>query len=72
LNRNALKKDEGEKIDESFGWNVYGEEASYKAYHKRCLTLEKDDKSYKEQMTGADVKPSDEALNKLQQDIIKQ
>ena len=24
LNRNALKKDEDEKINQSFGWNVYG------------------------------------------------
>lgn len=25
LNRNAIKKEEAEKVDQSFGWNVYGE-----------------------------------------------
>jgi hypothetical protein len=24
LNRNALKKEEEEKVDQNFGWNVYG------------------------------------------------
>jgi calcium/calmodulin-dependent protein kinase (CaM kinase) II/peptidyl-prolyl isomerase G (cyclophilin G) len=72
LNRNALKKEEEEKPDESFGWNVYGEEAYYKAYHKRCGAIEIDSVAYQEQMNGGITKPSEDALNKLQQDITKQ
>ena len=36
------------------------------------LNLEKDEKAYQEQMEGADSKPSEDALNRLQQDVIKQ
>lgn len=72
LNRNALKKQEEEKPNENFGWNVYGEEAFYKAYHKRCQTLEKDEKAYEEQMKGVQGKTSEDALNRLQQEIQKQ
>lgn len=72
LNRNALKKEEEEKVDQNFGWNVYGEEAYYKAYHKRCQTLEKDDKLYKDAIKGETIKPTEDALTKLQQDVIKQ
>ena len=36
LNRNALKKEKEHKEDQSFGWNVFGEDAYYKAYDRRC------------------------------------
>jgi len=36
MNRNALKKEKEEKPNQSFGWNVFGQEASYKAHEKRC------------------------------------
>lgn len=44
MNRNALKKDEGDeekKPNQTFGWNVYTEDAYYNAYDKRCQALTK-------------------------------
>ena len=66
MNRNALRKEEdGERVDQSFGWNVYGDEATYKAYDKRCERLEK-------QKQAEGEGKGEEALNRLQQDIIRQ
>ena len=50
MNRNALKKEEQDRPDTHFGWNIYGEEAYYKAYDKRCSTLTKDEEAYQQQM----------------------
>lgn len=36
MNRNSLKREKELKEDQSFGWNVFGEEATYRAYDKRC------------------------------------
>ena len=63
MNRNALKKEEEGKVDQSFGWNVYGEEATYKAYDKRCEKMK--------QRQGGE-KQTEDALNRLQEDIIRQ
>lgn len=50
MNRNCLRKEQEEKVDQSFGWNVFGEEASYRAYEKRCEKLGFDPERYKQQM----------------------
>jgi hypothetical protein len=40
MNRNGGRKEEAEKgDDQSFGWNVFGEDAYYKAYERRCGKL---------------------------------
>ena len=74
LNRNSLKKDKEEKEDRSFGWNVFGEDAYYKAYDRRCEKLEMDKDRYEKQMENPDamIKPKEEALNALVEDIQKQ
>ena len=74
LNRTSLRKEREEKPDQSYGWNVFGEEAYFKAYHRRCDKLEVDREKYKEQMTNPDKvhEPSEQALNLLAEDIQKQ
>lgn len=74
MNRNCLRKDKEEKVDQSFGWNVFGEEASYRAYEKRCEKLGFNEERYKQQMEnpGLAIKPSEEALNNLASDIQRQ
>lgn len=55
MNRNCLRKEQEEKVDQSFGWNVFGEEASYRAYEKRCEKLGFDPERYKQQMQNPDL-----------------
>lgn len=68
MNRNAVRKEEEERVDQSFGWNVYGDEATYKAYDKRCEKMEKE----KQRQGEGEEKRMDDALNRMQQDIIRQ
>lgn len=61
MNRNCLKKEKEIKEDQSFGWNVFGEQASYKAYERRCEKLGFDPQRYKQQLENPDAvtKPSE-------------
>lgn len=69
-----MKKEKEDKGIEHISWNVYGEEAYYKAYDRRCQHLQKDDEYYLEQKELGYSKNQikEEALNRLSEDIIKQ
>lgn len=57
---------------------MFGEDAYYKAYDRRCDKIQFDAEKYKEQMMDpekalkVDNKPTEEALNNLVDDLQKQ
>lgn len=59
-----------------FGWNIFTQQALYKAYDKRCSEHPVDKEQYeKVKKLGTpyeDGKPTEEALNKLAADVSKQ
>jgi calcium/calmodulin-dependent protein kinase (CaM kinase) II/peptidyl-prolyl isomerase G (cyclophilin G) len=75
MTRNVGKKEDTEKgEDQSFGWNVFGEDAYYKAYDRRCGKLTFDKERYQKQMEDPTIvmKPTEESLNEMVSDLQKQ
>lgn len=55
MNRNSMKKDKEARQDQSFGWNVFSEDAYYKAYDRRCEKLTFNEENYKKQMQNPNI-----------------